>query len=114
MLCPFKKKQFKDVIYLFLERGEGREKEWERTIDVPQPGTEPTTQACALTRNWTRDLLFYRMVPSQLAILVRGMSVFSSVIWSRDVKLPKVPWVMAETRTSYHSLLFTICAFSYF
>ena len=44
---------FKDFTYLFLEQGEGREKQRERTIDVreihgsvaahthPHPGTEP-------------------------------------------------------------------------
>ena len=48
---------FKDFIYLFLERGEGREKERERNINVwlplmhPQLGTWPTTQACSLTGN---------------------------------------------------------------
>ena len=45
----------KDFIYLFLERGERREKERERNINVwlpltyPLLGTRPTTQACALT-----------------------------------------------------------------
>ena len=45
----------KDFIYLFLERGEGREKERERNINVwlplacPLLGTWPVTQACALT-----------------------------------------------------------------
>ena len=54
---------FKDFIYLFLEREEGREKERERNIDVykryidqlplahPQLGTWPAAQACALTGN---------------------------------------------------------------
>ena len=59
----------KDFIHLFLERGEGREEERKRKIDVrekhqsvasrllpdlgPYVGTipEPTTQACALTWN---------------------------------------------------------------
>ena len=47
----------KDFIYLFLERGEGREKERERNINVwlplvcPTPGTWPATQACVLTGN---------------------------------------------------------------
>ena len=46
----------KDFIYLFLERGEGKEKERERNTDWlplarPQLGTWPTTQACALTGN---------------------------------------------------------------
>ena len=47
----------KDFVYLFLERREGIEKERERNINVllhltrPLLGTQPTTQACALTRN---------------------------------------------------------------
>ena len=42
----------KDFIYLFLDRGEGREKEKEGNINVwllltrPLPGTWPATQAC--------------------------------------------------------------------
>ena len=52
---------FLDFIYLFLERGNGREKERERNIDRlplarPQLDTCPTTQACALTGNQTGDL----------------------------------------------------------
>ena len=60
---------FKDFIYLFLGRRERRKKERERNIDVqeihwsivsqaPLLGTWPTTQACALTGNWTGDLWF--------------------------------------------------------
>ena len=50
-------------IYLFLGRGEGREKDRQRNINVwlclvhPLLGTWPTTQACALTENWTSDPL---------------------------------------------------------
>ena len=50
-------------MYLFLERGEGREKERERNFSVwlplthPQLGTWPTTQVCALTGNRTSDPL---------------------------------------------------------
>ena len=50
-----------DFIYLFLERGEGKEKERERNISVwlsfacPLLGTWPTTQACALMGNRTAD-----------------------------------------------------------
>ena len=53
----------KDFIYLFSERGEGKEIEWERNINVwlpltcPLLGTWPTTQACALIGNWTSDPL---------------------------------------------------------
>ena len=56
---------FKGFIYLFLERGEGREKERERNINVwlpltwPPLGTWPTTQACALTGNQTSDPLVH-------------------------------------------------------
>ena len=50
---------FKDFIYLFLDREDGREKERERNISVwlpparPPPGTWAKTQACALTGNQT-------------------------------------------------------------
>ena len=55
-------------MYLFLERGEGREKEKERNISVWLPltphllGTWPATMACALTGNRTGDILVYRMM----------------------------------------------------
>ena len=50
-------------MYLFLERGEGREKERERNINVwlpltrPLLGTWPETQIHVLTRNRTSDPL---------------------------------------------------------
>ena len=51
----------KDCIYLFLERGKGKDRHLERKtgrhIDhAPQPETWPTTQACALPGNRTSDL----------------------------------------------------------
>ena len=55
-----------DLIYLFLEREEGREKERERNINVWLPlacsllGTWPAIQVCALTGNQTSDLLVHR------------------------------------------------------
>ena len=58
--------------YLFLERGEGREKERERNIDVWLPlahlplGTWPTTQACALTGNRTYNPLVRRQALNPL------------------------------------------------
>ena len=54
---------FKDFIYLFLETGEGREKEKKRNINVwlplmwPPLGTWPSTQTCALTENQTGNPL---------------------------------------------------------
>ena len=64
---------FKDFIYLFLEKGEEREKERERDFSVRgkiarlplQLGTWSATQACALTRNQTRDVLVCRRHPTQ-------------------------------------------------
>ena len=58
---------FRDFIYLFLERGERREKERERNISVwlplvhPLLGTWLATQACALTGNQTGDPLVRRL-----------------------------------------------------
>ena len=69
----------KDFIYLFLERGEGREKEREKNIDAdqlpliyPQPGTWPTTQACALTGNRTSDLSVCRPVLNPVSHTSQG------------------------------------------
>ena len=65
-------------IYLFLERGEGREKERERNISVwlpltrPPMGTWPATQACALTGNRTRDSLVHRPALSPLSHTIQG------------------------------------------
>ena len=66
--CYFKLLNFflKISLYLFWDKGEGREKERERNINVRLPlmlhqlGTWPTTQACALTRNQTGDPLVHR------------------------------------------------------
>ena len=70
---------------LFLER-EGKEKERERNISVqekhqcvvasrtPSVGTWPATQACALTRNWTSDLLILRPALSPLSHSSQGSS----------------------------------------
>ena len=58
---------------LFLERGEGREKEGERNIDVWLPLVHPqleirhTTQACALTGNRTSDPLVCRSALNPLS-----------------------------------------------
>ena len=56
---------------LFLERGKGEERE--RNINVwlplahPQLETQPTSQACALTGNWTGNPLVYRVVLNPLS-----------------------------------------------
>ena len=62
---------FKDFIYLFLERGEGREKERERNISVwlplmwPTLGTWPETQACALNGNPISNPLVHSLLSIQ-------------------------------------------------
>ena len=60
----------KDFIYLLLERGEGREKDRERN-------TWPTTQACALTRTRTSDLLVHRLVLNPLSHTGQDYSMYS-------------------------------------
>ena len=75
----------KDFIYLFLERGEGREKERERNINVwlplacPLLGTWPTTQACALTGNQTCDPLVHRPTLNLLSHTSQGATCVSIV-----------------------------------
>ena len=55
-------------MYLFLERGEGTDKERKRNISVwlplmhPLLGTWPATQARALTENQTGDPLLYSVL----------------------------------------------------
>ena len=77
---------FKDFIYLFLERGEGREKDRERNINVwlplahPLPGTWPPTQACALTGNQTSNPLVCRPVLNPLNHTSQGsINIFDQV-----------------------------------
>ena len=69
---------FKDFIYLFIDRGEGKEKERERNISVwlplvrPVLGTWPAPQACALTGNRTSDPLVCRPVLNPLSHTSQG------------------------------------------
>ena len=73
----FLKRIFKNI-YLFLDKGEGREKERQRNINVwlplahPLPGTQPTTQAWALTRNWTSNPLVHRLALNPLSPIARA------------------------------------------
>ena len=79
--CKFK-------VFNYLERGEGREKERGRNINVwlpltyPQLGTWPTTQACTLTGNRTHDLLVYRTMPSPLSHTSQGCSTAFATTWA--------------------------------
>ena len=68
--------------YLFIDRGEGREKERERNINVwlplmrPLLGTWPTTQACVLTENWTRNPLVRSLALNPLGHTSQGWKIF--------------------------------------
>ena len=76
----------KDFVYLFLERGEGREKEWRRNVNVwfplecPHLGTWPATQVCALTRNWTGNPLVCRLALNPLSHTSQGKKLFLKII----------------------------------
>ena len=68
---------FKDFIYLFLDRGEGRGKERERNnVWLPfvrsPPGTWPATQVCSLTGNQTWDPLVHRLALNPLGHTSQG------------------------------------------
>ena len=83
-MCIFFKRRFKkkDFIYLFLDRGEEREKERERNISVwlplmrPLQGTWPATQACALTGNRTVNSLVHRLALNPLSHTSQGEDVY--------------------------------------
>ena len=73
----------KDVTYLILERSErkdeaGRESTSEREIligclsNAPRLGTEPASQACALTEDQTSNLAFSGKIPNQLCHTGQG------------------------------------------
>ena len=65
---------------------------------MPQPGTEPETQTCALTGNRTGDLLLYGTTPNQ-ATLVRAR--YNFLTWV----LPLVGFsALNITNYGFHSL----------
>ena len=69
----------KDFIYLFLEKGEGKEKEGNINVWLllmcPLLGSWPATQACALTGNRTDNPMVYRPVLSLLSSTSQGTTV---------------------------------------
>ena len=75
------------MFFFFRERREGREKERERNLSMcerninplPQTGTEPATQACALPGNRSGDYLLCRAAPNQLSHT--GQSPFNIFAW---------------------------------
>ena len=84
-LNPFQ--HFLNFIYLFLERGEGKEKEREWNINVRLPlacslqGTWPANQACALTGNRIDDPLVHRPALNPLRHTSQGsLSTFAPIL----------------------------------
>ena len=69
------------ILFIYFQRGEGREKQKERNINVrlppvcPQLGTWHTTQACVLTGNQTRDPLVHRLALNPLSHTSQGHSI---------------------------------------
>ena len=80
--------------YLFQSEGKGGEKRGRETstgclLHIPQPGTEPAAQACALTSNQTCELLVCGTMPNQLSHISQGEFFFlshqSAVKWIKIV-----------------------------
>ena len=77
---------FLDFTYLFLGGKGGRETSmWERYIHwlplaCPQLGTWPAPHACALTGNWTSDLLVHRPALNPLIHTSQGWLIFFFLI----------------------------------
>ena len=91
---------FKDSIYLFLERGEGREKEGEWNINVwllvvhPSLGTWPATQACALTGIRTSNAFVYRPALNPLSYTSQGENF---QFWIQEFTFLLVPSMRVST-----------------
>ena len=89
---------FEYFIYLFLERGEGREKEREININLwlplmcPQLGTWPITQACALIGNRTGDTLVHRSALNPLRHTIQGCFLYF-VSSSLNVSIFHITWL---------------------
>ena len=86
----------KYFIYLFIFRERGKEGEREGNINQlplahPQPGTWPTTQARALTGNWTSDLSVHRLVLNPLSHTSWGTC---SYFYQQDRKIPIPPYLI--------------------
>ena len=73
------------MLFIYFQRGEGREKERERNINVwlllkhLLLGTRPTTQACAQTGNLTSDPLVLRPALSPLSHTSQGSNLNSLI-----------------------------------
>ena len=81
----------KNFLYLFLEKGEGKEKGKKRNISVwlpltqPLLGTWPSTQACALTGNRTSDPLACSLALNPLSHSSQGSWVIQFLVGEEDL-----------------------------
>ena len=91
---------FNDFIYLLLERGEGREKERERNINVWLPLVHPltwsTTQACAQTGNQTGPFGSQAHAQPTELLPPRLHDIFKSYIYISELK-----WFREANATSF-------------
>ena len=77
-------------LFIFLDRGEGGEKERKRHINVwlplmrPLLGTWPTTQACVLTENQTDDPLVRRLALNPLNHTSQGCIQYFQLMISKQ------------------------------
>ena len=100
---------FKKIIYLFLERGEGREKVRERNINVWLPLAHPlvkawlATQACALTGNQTGDPLLSSPVLSPLSHTSQGL-------WVDFLSLNIKYWITFYSLTFWKPKINALCS----
>ena len=80
---------------LFLDRGEGRERNlaW-LPLMRPLQGTWPTTQACALTGNGTSDPLVHRPALSPLSHTSQGTCPKFLSKWNKIRYIPSEWWIL--------------------
>ena len=101
------------TLVIFWERRGGRKK-WretsmcERYIDQlplvpPQLGTWPATQACALTGNWTGDLLVLRPVLNPLSYTSQGSKypLFIFIFWYAVIFKKAIKLITFSTMAFY-------------
>ena len=97
------------MLFIYFERGEGREKERERNINVwlpltcPLLGTWPTTQACVLSGNWTGNPLVLRLALNPLSHKSQGLFLKKDFIylfflergerWERNMCERNIDWL---------------------
>ena len=109
---------FWKILFIFRERGREGEKqqcEIERLIGcllhTPWPGTEPATQACAMTGNWTSDLYLCGKMPDQLSHTsqdvngIFSISLFDSLLLVQR-NTTKYQWYISQIQNKHFKNLY--------